>query len=130
MLKHSCTNKNTCSSNIIIWKSQVKTEPRNKWRNDDQIGFSGNSRGRYFPNTVRYLYSSSEPEQHGGKSFLEPIKTQNPKDVLSSNQRHIFSSDKGTTEIETQGLSLDRKKNNQKSKIKDSKNRPYFKNLI
>ncbi|RNA35794.1 hypothetical protein BpHYR1_001883 [Brachionus plicatilis] len=50
-------------------KSAIKTEPRNKWRNDDQIGFSGNSRGRSFLNTVRYLYSSSEPEQHGENLF-------------------------------------------------------------
>ncbi|RNA25397.1 hypothetical protein BpHYR1_019009 [Brachionus plicatilis] len=42
-------------------KSAIKTEPRNKWRNDDQIGFSGNSRGRSFPNTGRNLFSSSEP---------------------------------------------------------------------
>ncbi|RNA13101.1 hypothetical protein BpHYR1_006664 [Brachionus plicatilis] len=58
-------------------KSAIKSEPTNKWRNDDQIGFSGNSRGRSFPNTGRNLYSSSGQEHHGLKSLLEPIKTHN-----------------------------------------------------
>ncbi|RNA00544.1 hypothetical protein BpHYR1_042691, partial [Brachionus plicatilis] len=58
-------------------KSAIKSEPTNKWRNDDQIGCSGNSRGRSFPNTNRNLYSSSEQEHHGLKSLLEPIKTHN-----------------------------------------------------
>ncbi|RNA11261.1 hypothetical protein BpHYR1_033265 [Brachionus plicatilis] len=58
-------------------KSAIKSEPTNKWRNEDQIGCSGNSRGRSFPNTNRNFYSSSEQEHHGLKSLLEPIKTHN-----------------------------------------------------
>ncbi|RNA31420.1 hypothetical protein BpHYR1_021571 [Brachionus plicatilis] len=46
-------------------------------QNDDQIGFSGNSRRRSFPNIGRNLYSSSGQEHHGLKSLLEPIKTHN-----------------------------------------------------
>ncbi|RNA05197.1 hypothetical protein BpHYR1_032411, partial [Brachionus plicatilis] len=56
-------------------KSAIKSEPTNKWRNDDQIGCNGNSRGRSFPNTGPILYSSSEQEHYGLKSLLEPIKT-------------------------------------------------------
>ncbi|RNA25027.1 hypothetical protein BpHYR1_046815 [Brachionus plicatilis] len=45
-------------------KSAIKSEPTNKWRNDDQIGFSGNSLERSFSNTGRNLYSSSGQEHH------------------------------------------------------------------
>ncbi|RNA17290.1 hypothetical protein BpHYR1_044546 [Brachionus plicatilis] len=60
-----------------LGNSAIKSEPTNKWRNDDQIGFSGNSQGRSFPNSGRNLYCSSVQKHHGLKSLLEPIKTHN-----------------------------------------------------
>ncbi|RNA00981.1 hypothetical protein BpHYR1_045079, partial [Brachionus plicatilis] len=53
-------------------KSAIKSEPTNKCRKDDQIGFSGNIRGRSFPNTGRNLYSRSGQVHHGLKSLRHP----------------------------------------------------------
>ncbi|RNA42621.1 hypothetical protein BpHYR1_037899 [Brachionus plicatilis] len=51
-------------------KPAIKAEPRNIWRDDDQIGFSGNSRGRFFPYTCRNSDYSSEPGQQEKKIFV------------------------------------------------------------
>ncbi|RMZ99691.1 hypothetical protein BpHYR1_038888 [Brachionus plicatilis] len=62
------------------------------WRNDDQKGFSGNSRGRSFHNKGRNLYSSSGQEHHGkGDSNwdtpINPLKNYELFDTYINSER-------------------------------------------